>query len=44
MASTVSQGRLASILDPKLKFGLGDGTLVQGEFVLGGSRGPEPPS
>ena len=40
MASTASQGLLASILARKLKFGLGDGGLVQGGFVSGGSRGP----
>ena len=44
MALEASQGLLASILAMKLKFDLGDGVLIQGGFVLGGSRGPDAPA
>jgi hypothetical protein len=44
MKSTPGQGLLAFILARKLKFNLWDGWLVQGGFVLGGSRHPKPPT
>ena len=43
MASATSQDLLASILARKLKFGLGDGGLVQEGLVPGGLGRPEPP-
>ena len=44
MASTANQGLLEAMLARKLKFGRGDGGLVQVGLVSRGSRGPEPPA
>ena len=42
--SATNQGLFAAMVVRKLKFGLGDGGLVQVVLFLGGSGGPEPPS
>ena len=44
MASATSQDLLDAILTRNLKFGLGDGGLVQGGFVSRGSGGLELPA
>ena len=44
MEYVASQGLLATMFARMLKFGLGDGGLVQGGFVLGCSGGPKPPT
>jgi hypothetical protein len=44
MASTANQGLFAAMVAINIKFGLGDGGLVQLGLVLRGSGGPEPPA
>ena len=44
MASVANQGLFSAMVAKKLKFGLGDGGLVQVGLFSGGSRGPEPPT
>ena len=44
MASMAIQGLFVAMVARKLKFGLGDGGLVQVGLVSGGLGGLEPPS
>ena len=44
MSSTTNQGLFAAMVARKLKFGLGDGGLVQVGLFVEGSGGLEPPA
>ena len=44
MESATNQGLFAAMVSRKLKFGLGDGGLVQVGLFSGGLGGPKPPT